>query len=471
MQPSTPPGEILLTAERVLETEEKQRLRDLAYQFDLLIGDSQREEDFQFWRSYLRDKLRLHQAHPSYLAVLSQSRAGQIASALDFLADLVAGSPEEKAARLADQLAIEPFLVNFLPAVDNQVLVELFTSGAALPEGQTLQATASFVERLKIFGSKVDSVLQAGRADPARGALELEKFLAETGLDQKDDLKLFFDLFRDRDGKTAKAVTFALPDATVRSLIVPVPFQLRTILDPDELLAKLGVTPGADNPSELQEGIALLTEEPSGNFRVDEPYLDALFKVVAGWAKDSPEETGRLLLNSPFPLEGMILGQPNAAVLILNSGIDGALSLVRESDPLLAPPWRIMYRLIHADPGLAAKLLAEFYRRGETALVAETMAYLAYDEDRLERSSQLPISLKEDGLFLSALFRVEGPEWLQARLGESVVLFRQRVLADEVGGNFLERYEKTLDAAAATVGDEKTRSGLEDAIRRAFEPS
>ncbi len=471
LQPSTPPGEILLTAERVLETEEKQRLRDLAYQFDLLIGDSQREEDFQFWRSYLQDKLRLHQAHPSYLAVLSQSRAGQIASALDFLADLVAGSPEEKAARLADQLSREPFLVNFLPAVDNQVLVELFTSGAALPEGQTLQATASFVERLKIFGNKVDSVLQAGRDDSAQGALELEKFLAETGLDQKDDLKLFFDLFRDRDRNTAKAVTFALPDATVRSLIVPVPFQLRTILDPDELLAKLGVTSGAANPSELQEGIALLIEEPSGNFRIDEPYLEALFKVVAGWAKDSPEETGRLLLNSPFPLEGMILAQPKAAVLILNGDIEVALSLVRESDALLAPPWRIMFRLIHAEPGLAAKLLAEFYRRGETALVAETMAYLAYDKDRLERSSQLPISLKEDGLFLSALFRVEGPEWLQARLGESVVLFRQRVLADEVGGNFLERYEKSLDAAAATVGDEKTRTGLKDVIRRAFEPS
>lgn len=470
-RPSAPGGDILLTAEKVLETEEQQRLRDLVDQFDLLIGDSQKEEDFQFWRGYLQDKVTLHRAHPGYLPTLEVSRAVQLSSALDFLAAPATGSPADQAERLANRLTQEPFLVNFLPAVDNRVLVELFASGAALPEGKTLQATASFVERLKIFGDKVDSVLQTGRDDPSRGALELEKFLAETGLGQQDDLKLFFDLFRDRDPDTAKAVIFALADDTVRRLMSPVPFQLRTILDPQELLIKLGVTSSAASPIPLREGIALLIEEPSGNFRVDEPYLEALFQVVADRAKEAPGETARLLLDSPFPLEGMLLAQPEAAALMLNSDIEGALALVRKSDPLLAPPWRIMYRLMNADPGLAARLLAQFHQRGEASLVTETLAYFAYDKDRLERSSRLPISLEEDGHFLSALFRTEGPEWLQARLGESVVLFRQRVTAGEVGGNFLERFRETLEAAVATLDDRETRTGLEDIIGRAFAPS
>ena len=470
LEPSTPPEQLLLTASSVLETEEKQRLHDLASQFDLLTGDPQKEEDFQFWRGYLQDKVTLHRAHPGYLDSLMLDRAGQLASALDFLAAQATGSPAERAKRLAGRLAQEPFLVNFLPAVDNQVLVELFASGAALPGGQTLQATASFVERLKIFGDRVDFVLQAGRDEPLRGALELEEFLAETGLDQKDDLKLFFDLFRDRDPDTAKAVTFALADETVRGLMAPIPFQLRTILDPEELLSKLGVTSASASPSELEKGIALLIEEPSGNFRVDELYLEALFQVVAGRAKEAPRETARLLLDSPFPMEGMILAQPEAAALILNSDIEVALALVRESDPLLAPPWQVMYRLINAEPELAARLLSEFDRLGEAPLVTETLAYFAYDKDRLERSSQLPISLEEDGHFLSALLRVEGPEWLQARLGESVELYQQRVIAGEVGVNFLGRYRETLEAAAATLDGGEPKNGLERVIRRAFGP-
>ena len=144
---------MLITAQAVLATEEKERLRDLAYGFDLLIGDPQKEENFEFWRRYLRDKVTLYRAHPDYLAVLSISRAEQLASALKFLPAEATGSPGQQAQLLAAQLAEEPFLVNFLPTVDNDVLVELFSSGAVLPEGETFQATASFVERLKVFGA------------------------------------------------------------------------------------------------------------------------------------------------------------------------------------------------------------------------------------------------------------------------------------------------------------------------------
>ncbi|PKB59395.1 MAG: hypothetical protein BZY83_02005 [SAR202 cluster bacterium Casp-Chloro-G2] len=468
LAPSYPPDGLLPAANRVLETEEKQRLFDLADQFDLLIGDPRNEENFQSWRGYLQDKVRLQRSYPAYLSSLGRPDTGRLASALGFLAAQPVGTVAEQADRLAARLAEEPFLVNFLPAVDNRVLVELFFSGAALPEGRTLQATASFVERLRVFGAKVESVLQAGRDDAGRGAAELERFLTETGFDQKEDVRLFFDLFRDRDPDTADAVTFALADDTVRRLMTLVPFQLRTILSPEDLLTKLGVTLSTDDLADLKAGITLLVEEASGNFRVDEPFLEALFQVAAARAGIAPRETAQLLLDSPVPLEGMLLAQPAAGALILNSDMDTALTLVRDSDPLLSPPWRVMYRLINADPGLAARLLAEFQRRGEGALVAESLAYFAYDKDRLARSSILPISLEEDGRLLSALFRVEGADWLEARLGESVELYRQRVESGEVSPDFLERYRETLEFAAAFLSGGESRTAVTGIIRRAF---
>ena len=468
LDPATPPEDILLAAQRVIETEEKERLRDLAYQFDLLIGYPQNDEDFEFWRRYLRDKVTLYRDHPAHLAVFSISRAEQIDSALRFLAAPATGSPAQQAQRLADRLVVEPFLVNFLPAVDNQVLVELFSSGTALPEGKPLQATASFVERLKIFGAKVDSVLRAGRSDPTAGAAELESFITDTGLDQKEDIKLFFDLFKDIDRKAAKDVTFALSNETIQGLMVPAPFQLRTILGPEELLSKLGIESDAANQSSVRDGIALLVEEPSGNFQVDEPFLAAMFQVVAERAEDDPLETALLLVDSPFPLEGMILAQPAAASSIFKSDREFGLALVRNSDSLIAPPWRIMYRLVKTDPSLAAGMLGEFQRRGEAVLVAESLAYLAYDKDRQERSPLLPISLADDGRFLGSLFKEEGAEWLAARLSESVELYRQRVSANEVGAEFLERYRETLEFAAAFLDDGETRKGLTEIIRRAF---
>ena len=461
---------VLLTAEAVLETEEKQRLRDLAAQFDLLIGDPQKEEDFEFWRRYLQDKVKLRAAHPGYLSSLGTERAQQLASALGFVAYRAGGSPAERAERWVERLAKEPFLVNFLPAEDNQVLLELFTSGAVLPEGRTLHATASFVERLKVFGANIDLIIETGQFHPVWGAENLQKFLDETDFSEEADLKLFFDLFRDRNPDIASAVTFALADDTVRRLMSPIPFQLRTILDAGRLLSKLGITSDAASPSQLRESISLLIQEPSGNYQVDEPYLEALFQVIADRIDEAPGETARLLLDFPFPLEGMILAQPEAAALMLRSDNEAALALVRDSDPLLAPPWRIMYRLLQAEPALAAELLAEFHRLGEVVLVAETLAYFAYDKHRSERSSQFPISLEQNGQFLSNLLGMEGEEWLQARLVESVGIYRHRVLVGDVAADFLQRYRETLDAAVATLGDQERRLGLAEVIRRAFAP-
>ena len=113
------PGIIVEASRRLVEQEERQRLFDFTEQFDLLLGQAQREENFQFWRGYLRDKLALHRTHTDYLASLHLPRAPDLASALSFLTALRELSPKERALRIAAQLQQQPFLVNFLPALSN----------------------------------------------------------------------------------------------------------------------------------------------------------------------------------------------------------------------------------------------------------------------------------------------------------------------------------------------------------------
>ncbi|MCH7713064.1 MAG: hypothetical protein IIC99_05530, partial [Chloroflexi bacterium] len=157
--------------------EERQRLFDLADQFDLLLGESQQEENFQFWRGYLRDKLQLHRSHPGYLTSLDTPTAAELAEALDFLDTLGGLQTELQALMLEIQLVEQPFLINFLPALDNNVLLDLFSRDPVLPQGATLQATASFVDRLQTFGTVVDLILASGAAEPAAGGRELTAFL------------------------------------------------------------------------------------------------------------------------------------------------------------------------------------------------------------------------------------------------------------------------------------------------------
>ena len=134
----------------------------------------------------------------------------------------------------------------------------------------------------------------------------------------------------------------------------------------------------------------------------------------------------------PFPLEAMIISQPSAASAVLSSGHSLAAKLVKDSDTVLAPPARIIYRLIASDPELAAQLVAALDSVGEGRLVAESLAYFAYDKARSEKFPELPISVSQDGAFLESLLERQGTGWLQSRLAGAVELYRQRVATGEV---------------------------------------
>ena len=439
--------------------EERQRLFDLADQFGLLLGDPQKEENFQFWRGYLRDKVEMHRQYPNYLASLELPRAAELAAALDFLIGLSGFTSQDQAHRLEEQLASQPFLVNFLPALENPTLLELFGSVERLPHGPTFQATASFVERLERFTGDVERVLEAGRLDPHSGADELQEFLSKIDFEQKEDLRLFFDLFRDQDPATASRVVQALDKETVRRLMTPVPAHLRFILGPDELLVLLDIAPAVQF-SDLKRGVALLINEPSGNFIIEEPFLERLYEVIAERSRIEPAATLQLVQKTPFPLERFIQKQPVAAVALFESDLTAALTLVRRSDPVVSPPARIVHRLINADPVLAASLVHALDEQGEADLAVESLAYFAYDSSRLERVPALPISLEQDGRFLGALFQELGTVVVAQRLSETFRVFGERVASSEVSPDFLAQYEATLAAALETLSDIAVRQKL-----------
>ena len=461
----SPPGDLLSGTAGTLAREERQRLTDLAEHFDLLLGDAQLEENFQFWRGYLRDKLALFRVHPGHMESLDFPRAGDLSDALRFLAGLE-GSPASRASALAKRMPAQPFLVNFLPAVDDPTLVELFADGPELPQGPTLQATASFVERLQRFGMLVDGILAAGRKSPQEGARALENFLTETGYGQEQDLQLFFDLLKGADGELARRIMRQTDKATVRALMGPAPVQLRAIFSPEGLLDKLDVTAGAAD-ADLRRGIGLLIGDASGNYRIDEPFLERLYAVMAQRVEAAPAEALSVMAGTPFPVEGMILRQPRAASAALSADMGLAAALVRDSDAVVAPPARIIHRLIVADPALAAGLVAALDAQGERLLATESLAYLAYDKARSEKYPDLPLSLSRDGAFLQSLLERQGEEWLSARLAESVELYRRRAADGEVAPDFLRHFRDTLEAAAATR-DTDTHRRMAGIIRAAF---
>ena len=372
-----PTEDLLSDALETVEEEERQRLMDLAEQFDLLIGDPQLEENFQFWRGYLRDKVALHRSHPQHLQSLSSEMADELAIALSFLSSLE-GSPESRAKKLSDQIATQPLLVNFLPAADDRTLVKFFASKPKLPDGPTLRATASFVKRLEKFGGLVEKVLAEGRKSAALGAKELGTFLDESGLDREQDLRLLFDLLQSTDRELAQEIVAELDKETVQALMKPVPTQLRAILQPDDLLRKLDISLNISEDT-LQAGITLLIENPSGNYRIELPFLERVFEVMANRADIDPGGAARIVSLPRFPLEEFILQQPSTARAILSQDINIAIRAVSDSDQVLAPPARIIYRLIRADPLLAAKLVIALDQLGERELVLESLTYFAYD--------------------------------------------------------------------------------------------
>ena len=211
-----------------------------------------------------------------------------------------------------------------------------------------------------------------------------------------------------------------------------------------------------------------MIEHTSGNFRIDEPFWDEMYRVIAARVTRVPLETLRAVSESPFPTERFIKLHPRSAVEMLASDLDAAVDLVRASDPVNFPPARFVYRLMQADPKFAARLVARLDQRGEADLVTESLAHFAYDADRMREVPTLPISIEGDGLFLAALLYTMGEGRLEEKLGDTVALYRKRAQESEVAGDFLEAYQSTLTEAVSLLEAGAARRSLQEMVLRLF---
>ena len=394
----------------------------------------------------------LHGRHAGFLDGLALPRAPAIADALDLLLDLDGRPSSEKARLFAESAAEDPFALHLLPTLDNRTLLEFFASDPPVLGKNTLKGTAAFVQRLQTFYPVVEAVMAAARESTQQGAAELTRFLITQKNDNRDDLKLFLGLFRDADHDRARAVTAALSDDTVIRVLKAAPAELRSLLNPEKLLDALTIA-AASTSEELSVGIDLLVTYPSGNFRIDKPYLEALYDVMAARVDADPAGSLDIIAGTPFPMEGFIHKKPRRAVAALAADLDTAARLVRESDTVLFPPARFVYRLIGADPDFAAAIVAHLDRLHEKELVIESLAHFAYDADRLAAVPGLPISLENDGRFLAALLHEKGAGWLEARLRDVVQVYQPRIDRGDLPTDLLDAHRRTLHSAIATLPD------------------
>lgn len=454
-------------AREILGREERQRLWDFADQFDLLLGEPEYQENFGFWRGYLGTMKTLHGRHAGFLDGLALPNAPAIADALDLLLDLDGRTSSEKARLLAESAARDPFVLHFLPTLDNGTLLALSAMETPLLK-KTLKGTAAFVQRLETFNPVVEAVMAAARESTRQGAAELTRFLSTQKNDSREDLKLFLGLFRDADHARAQAVTAALSDGMVVRVLMAAPAELRSLLNPEDLLDALTIA-AASTPEELSIGIDLLVTYPSGNFRIDEPYLDALYDVMAARVDADPGTALDVIASTEFPIDGFIRKNPKKAVAALAADLDTAARLIRESDAVIFPPARFVYRLIGADPTFAALLVAHFDRISEKELVIESLAHFAYDADRLAAVPGLPISLENDGRFLAALLHEKDARWLESRLRDVVQVYEPRIARGDLPTDLLDAHRRTLHSAIATLPPGPSKTQLAAIVEDAFD--
>lgn len=449
--------------EQVLVQEEIQRLHDFVEIFDLLLVANEDKKDFKFWRRYIRDKVELHKQHPELVAGLNLPRSNQISEVLDFLAELGEKADHEKPPLVIQKLGSTPFLVQFLPALDNHTLLTLFTLGEGLPQEATLKGTAEFVDAMEKYSPQISDILKAAHDSLPGGVSELTSYLNKLDFEHKEDVELFFEIFQGSDHSVANEVVAALDDTMLRRLLKAVPAKMRSLITVDRLLEVLDITMDSSS-SQLGQGIQNMIKYPSGNFRIDEPYLDGMYRVVAERSRMDPLGMLDIVSISTFPMERFMSLHPEEAVDIFATDLDVTSELVKVSDPTISPPARFVYRLIYADPEFAARVVEQLHHQGEDALVVESLAHFAYDADRLQAVPGLPISLDGDGRFLKRLLESKGRDWLGARIAEVVNIYGERVQMNVVPRDFLEAYKKTMSAAASKIEDTEARSTLAEII-------
>ena len=464
----------------ILVGEERQRLIDFVEQFGLVLGDDDSLRDavnvnrgFPFWRSYLREMFAIYKRHPGLVEEYeSAGTEDSIGVAFEALESAMGREHSEAVEYLIEQLEEDSFLYNFLPVLDNRLLLAVLEPEEEGIAAHTLaKGASSFVEELRHHIGDVESILEVGEGDPDTGARALEQHVRSLGLSDPTKLQqnvdTILELLFSTDRQAAEAILENISDEAVVDFLKLSPAQARQRLRPAKLVDALGIN-GDAGSEEFTEGLRTLFENSSGNFVIDRAANEEAYERVAARGSNDPEGTLAIIREVRPRVSEFIAYKPEEALEILASDMETTLDLVLESGPVRVPPARLIYWISYFDADLAAEIVSGLGARGEDDVVYESVAYFAYD---LERSREYPnqrISLERDGEFLLGLLKRNGTWRLSRMMNGAIEKYRMEVLMGNVDDDFLNAYRETLREAVSTISGVRDRVLLERVIGEAF---
>ena len=464
----------------ILVGEERQRLIDFVEQFESVLNDDDSLTDaanvdrgFPFWRSYLREMFAIHKRHPDLVEEYEiEGAEDSIAEAFEALESAMGRGHGEAVEHLASQLEEDSFLYNFLPILDDRLLLAVLEPEAeGTPTHELPKGADAFVEELRHFIGDVERIVEVGRGDPAAGAIVAEQLVARYEIDNPTKLQqsvdTLIDLLFSTDRRVAAEIMANLTGEAAVNLLELTPAKARQRVQPAQLVDALGITAAADQEA-FATGLKTLFDNSSGNFAIDvRTNEEAYDRVVVRGSKD-PEETLAIIRDAQPRVSELIAYEPEEAMGILRSDLETTLDLVLESGPVRVPPARLIYWISYFDADFAAEIVSGLRGRGEDEVVYESLAYFAYDVERAKEYPDQRISLERDGEFLLGLLRRNGDWGLSRMMNGAIEKYRIEVLTGNVDGDFLDAYLGTLREAVSTVPGARDRAVLERVIWEAL---
>ncbi len=265
------------------EGEERQRLVDFESQFNgildrefSLVDAAGADRGFDFWRSYLSDKLDLHRRYPSVLRNIGSDRGTQLANALDFYAD-ISRLPSTVQVERFKAAESQPLVSELAVLLRPRAIVGLFSepgSGSGIAS-----VLGSRAERLTALVEAVDDVAQVLELESSgiAAALSLEQFIRSVPEDQfRADAFLLLDLLRSSEQDLASNVLPQLSDETLQFILRVQPAFARSFeIGPERLLRAVGIVENG-SLEQIKNGATLLAMNSSGNFAIDASYDEAV---------------------------------------------------------------------------------------------------------------------------------------------------------------------------------------------------
>ena len=451
--------------------EERQRLLDFIDQFDLYFQSLDEggpvADDVRFWRGYLRDIMRAFERHQD-LPSGSGPRGRQIAGAFRFLLDLEEMSPEERPEAARDRVLADSFAVSFTPAIDHATLARLVAGGGSVAEARAAELVREALDPFHVRLLDLAVELQGLAAgDPAEAAATFDRFLRGLTERQRKSMNFILEVLSEVDRPLTRQVLTGITPEMARVVNDEGPAFTRFLLRPEELVSVLGFGDTRD-PARIAELAVLLNENVSATPHIDEPFLEAVYRRIVELGQGDPTGAIRLFAETGLLVEPFLVNMPEEAVALFSRDVGAAAEVFETANPVRVPAARAVYRLVQAEPELAARITIHYEEQGAVETVDDALLFFAYDLPRLRTQPALPISLENDAAYLEALAALQGDDWLEATLARALRRYRGRIADGEVGRGFLETYRETLEASIATIGDPESRLRLEAIVAAAF---